>query len=204
MGWSGWQYRRSCPSIALFPIEYHGGLLSPTLDKPSSTFCFFAAIIRLMVGEITNTRLSLAAPEIVKAKVAVIDVVDNVPSILVLTRSIHEDTRIGEGDWPGGKLEPGEEPYTGLIRETGQEVPRATLYNITKLAVRSRTKNGEQVTSHLYAANATLPSGPIELSIEHSGAEWVPLDEFPQVPIPNKYKRAVASESGRLVIEALL
>ena len=160
-------------------------------------------MIKLMSGERTKIDAPTEVEKREKAKVAIVRVIDNVPSILVLTRSEHEDTREGGGDWAGGSLEDGEKPLEGLEREVGEELPGVTLNNITKLTVRRKMRDGVNVVSHLFAATAELPPDGIELSAEHDAYAWVPFDEFPDVDIPKKYRKAVASESGRVVLDGL-
>jgi 8-oxo-dGTP diphosphatase len=157
-----------------------------------------------MSGKETKIATDAEMDKIIKAKVAIVALIDRVPSILVLTRSELEDTRAGEGDWPGGKADPGEEPEKALDREVGEELPGVRLRGVRKLTVRHKiNEDGVPVESHLFAAQAELPSGGIKLSDEHDDYDWVPFDEFPNVDIPKKYRRAVASESGRLVLDEL-
>lgn len=157
-----------------------------------------------MSGEKTKTSAVVDVEKKEKAKVAIVAVIDNTPSILVLTRSQLEDTRVGEGDWAGGSVDDGEKPVEALKREVEQEeLPGVTLGNITELTVRRKMRDGVRVISHLFAATAELPPDGIELSVEHDAYDWVPFDEFPNTDIPNKYRKAVASESGRLVLDEL-
>jgi len=160
-------------------------------------------MIKLMISEKTKTDTFVEIEKRVKAKVAIVSIINNVPSILVLTRSEIEDTRVGGGDWAGGSLEDGEKPVEGLVREVREELPGVTLQNITKITVRRKMRDGARIVSHLFAATAELPPDGIELSTEHDAYAWVPFDEFPDVDIPNKYRKAVASESGRMVLDGL-
>lgn len=160
-------------------------------------------MIALMSGERVNTVTAVEKRE--KAKVAIVGLIDSVPSILVLTRSGTMDVRPGGGDWAGGELKPGETPRRAMKREGGEELPGIILKDITKLTAEpiSKTRDGVLVVSHLFAATAQLPPGGITLSDEHSGYDWVPFDEFPSVDIPNKYKKAATSEPGRLILDRL-
>jgi 8-oxo-dGTP pyrophosphatase MutT (NUDIX family) len=160
-------------------------------------------MIKSMSGEKTKIDTLTEVEQKEKAKVAIVRVINNMPSILVLTRSELEDTRVGQGDWAGGSLDDGEKPVEGLVREVGEELPGVELQNITKLTVRRKMRDGVRVVSHLYAATAELPPDGIELSAEHDAYAWIPFDEFPDVDIPNKYRKAVASESGRMVLDEL-
>jgi len=131
--------------------------------------------------------------EIVSVEKSKVAVVNTEGEILVLTRSQEEDTRPGGLDWPGGKLDPGEtNPLSALIREVGEELPGSQLHNIRPLDVRRKIKAGTLFTSHLFAAIAQFSPEGIELSFEHSDHAWVPRDNFPDLDIPNKYKKAVA------------
>jgi 8-oxo-dGTP pyrophosphatase MutT (NUDIX family) len=156
-----------------------------------------------LMGLVETKNIFDAEPPEEKAKAAIVGVVNGKVSILNLIRSMHEDTRVGEGDWVGGTLDPGEMPIDGLIREAGQELPGASLQYITELTTRKKIRQGLRMASHLFAAIAKFPDSGIGLSEEHSDYEWVPLDEYPGIDIPNKYKEAVASPSGLPVIKGL-
>jgi ADP-ribose pyrophosphatase YjhB (NUDIX family) len=141
-----------------------------------------------------------------KAKVGILGYVNQRPSVLLLTRSIHEDTRPGEHDWAGGKLDPGELPIDGLMRETEvEELPEVVLRYVTDLKTRDKTKeDGIRAISRLFIALAEFPSDRIERSSEHSEAEWWPLDKLGDSTLPNKYQAGLASPSGLIAVEGLM
>jgi hypothetical protein len=129
---------------------------------------------------------------VIKGKVAVIN---GLREILTLTRSEYEDTRQGESDWPGGKLdsERGDtNPLEAAINDAAEELPGTILCNVTRLYMIGRPKDGEFVESHLYVATAILPEDGLVLSREHSAAVWLPESEYPDLNIPKKYKDAIA------------
>lgn len=141
-----------------------------------------------------------------KAKVGILGYVNQRPSVLLLTRSIYEDTRPGQHDWAGGKLDPGEAPIDALMRETEvEELPGVVLRYVTDLKTRDKTKvDGIRVISHLFIALAEFPTGRIQRSREHSEDAWWPLDELDRSTLPNKYQTALASRSGPIEVEGLM
>ena len=139
-----------------------------------------------------------------KAKVAVIGVVDKKPAVLLLRRSPIEDTRIGGDDWPGGTVEPPEMPIDTVLRETGIEVPGLTLHHITELTQQSKRRHGQRIITHLFAAAGEFPPGEIQVSDEHDCGEQVLLEELPDRNMPQKYRDALTSPQGMLVVRSLV
>ena len=126
------------------------------------------------------------------------------PSVYLPIRSMIEDTRRRGRDWFGGTLEPIEMPVDGLIRDGGQELQGVRLDLITELGVVKKRRDGIRIASHLFAAIAEPSSGVATLSDEHSGGDWVPLDEIHAVEtLPQKYKDALTSRAGTLIIQGL-
>lgn len=81
----------------------------------------------------------------------------------------------------GGKLEPGEDPYTACVREvkeeTGLDVPSPQLCAIFTISVRS--------TGHLWVLflfTADSPGGTLVAS-EEGDVDWVALDRLHTLPV---------------------
>lgn len=135
------------------------------------------------------------------AKVAIIGMNGDVPSVLLLTRSNAQQARKKGGDLPGGRLE-GRDPLTALLDEVNQELGSVALRHVTKIGVLETVGDDERVISHFYAAVADIPEGGIMLSHEHTQSDWHPLDQFSDANIPKKYRMAAISEAGRLAMHA--
>jgi 8-oxo-dGTP pyrophosphatase MutT (NUDIX family) len=122
--------------------------------------------------------------EIESAKTAI---VNSSGEILVLRRTRLQKHRRGGLDWPGGKINTNklEFPEAAAWRETIEETGLVLdcLHYLGEYRGRYRT-------SHFFAAVLPSPSH-IHLSREHSAFEWVPIESYPQLPLPAKYIRAV-------------
>jgi len=99
--------------------------------------------------------------------------------ILIIKRSEKTKAYPGYWDFPGGKLEHGEKPEEGLVREVKEE---------TNLEI----KVGEPLFSYLESKNAfayivvyncKFLSGEIKLSHEHSEYKWVTKKELKELLI---------------------
>lgn len=153
--------------------------------------------------------MGLEIPQREKIKVAI---VNDRGEILTLTRSEHEDTRPGERDWPGGKVDShpdGRRESLGgtLFREaTIEEIPGTTLHNVTALAVKSEIEDGAFKTTYLVAATATFPEegiilGPTNGVPEHIDGVWLAQADYEGLAIPNKYAKAV--KNGGQILDRL-
>ena len=105
--------------------------------------------------------------------------------ILIVKRSEKTKSYPGHWDFPGGKLEHGEEPEEGLVREVKEE---------TSLAI----KVGEPLFSYLESKTAfayivvykcNLLGGEIKLSHEHSEYKWVTKSELKELLIEPYLKK---------------
>lgn len=119
--------------------------------------------------------------------------------ILVLTRSLKRQYRPGGLDWPGGGLEKGELALEAAVRE---------IYEETGLVVGSLIAlSNDEPRRHLFAALEPNPPEVIMTSHEHSMGIWVPLPEFLDLEIPDKYKLVVQNNLpvfDRLIQGAML
>ncbi len=95
---------------------------------------------------------------------------------LTLRRSETAPSRALGWDLPGGELDFGEDPETGIIREireeTGLEINNLKIFD----AVSSVTERGEFWTTICYTAEPKTED--IVLSYEHDDSKWVTPDEF--------------------------
>lgn len=96
---------------------------------------------------------------------------------LLIRRSNHNQSFIGCWEWPGGKVDPGEDFAGAVLREVCEEtaldieitgLAGATQFEIPKLKV------------VLLCMESRLLGGAIKLSEEHDDSAWVPLNELSQ------------------------
>ena len=79
-------------------------------------------------------------------------------------------------EFPGGDLEPGEDPNDAAVREVFEE---SGLRIASPVLLRTWTyhgRHGEQIASYAYAADA--PIGDVRLSGEHSAFKWMSVDAY--------------------------
>lgn len=100
--------------------------------------------------------------------------------LLILRRSLQDERRPGEPDFPGGEVEPGETYADAARRETRQEagidlggVALTPLCEITKLE--TREAGTVAVTQVLF--HALVESHELEIGDEHIGGNWYPPEE---------------------------
>lgn len=112
----------------------------------------------------------------------------------ILLAQLSDKVAFGTGTWtlPGGGIEPGEEPATGLRREvweeTGQHLGEIELVDLATMRWTGRAPEGRwedyQVVRLIY--RASVPE-PVDLVVHDAdgttaAAAWVPLAELGQVP----------------------
>ena len=104
---------------------------------------------------------------------------------LVLKRSPDRHTYPNHWDFPGGKLEHGEDPDKGLVREVSEE-SGLKVDVIKPIFTFSEVVNNEHVFFVVYEYE--LVSGEIKLSEEHSEFRWTNREEILQHPLENYLK----------------
>ncbi len=102
--------------------------------------------------------------------------------LLLLKRRPNDVHKPGAWDIPGGRLEPGENPYSGLLRETKEETS-LEIEIMMPLDVHHFTRDdGQRITLMIFLCR--LKSGEVKLSEEHTEYKWMdlsdPKDDFPQ------------------------
>jgi len=103
-------------------------------------------------------------------------------SALLIKRRPTDVHKPSQWDIPGGRLEKGEDPYTGLRREAREEVGMDIII-IAPVAVQHFTReDGQQIALTIFLC--TTDAKDIELSEEHTEYKWQatdePLDVFPE------------------------
>jgi len=94
---------------------------------------------------------------------------------LLLRRSAHDRYFAGKWEWPGGKVEPGEDFATAVLRETREETSLDV--EITSLAGATQFEMADVQVIILYL-EARITGGNLRLSVEHDDFTWAPLPEL--------------------------
>lgn len=98
--------------------------------------------------------------------------------ILVLTRSNTDHRRPGGLDFPGGKIDPGEDILAGAVREIQEEAGLTVDPNdLTVLFANTSAPDDEGVVVTRLFCAAQVHDPDITLSFEHSDYKWVSLQE---------------------------
>lgn len=100
--------------------------------------------------------------------------------LLILRNSFFDPNRPGEPDFPGGRLEPGENPYTGLQREIIEELgPKLaeTFYIGRPVDINHFERADGQTVTMMFFECFLGRDEEVVLSAEHSSYEWVPLKD---------------------------
>jgi 8-oxo-dGTP diphosphatase len=102
--------------------------------------------------------------------------------VLLLRRSMHDDKRPGELDFPGGGVEIGEDVTVAMVREVHEEVGLVINQAEAKIFyAHTDVVGGESITRLVFYIRVDKPQ--IVLSFEHSEYRWVNAEkvsaEFP-------------------------
>jgi 8-oxo-dGTP diphosphatase len=109
---------------------------------------------------------------------------------LLVRRSAANHNFVGRWEWPGGKLDPGEDFAAGLRREvreeSGLEIELTHLAGATQFEMPA-------ANVILLCLNARPLSTAVRLSVEHDDFAWMPLSELPQWNILEAMKPVLKS-----------
>jgi len=100
---------------------------------------------------------------------------------LLVRRSAHNHNFIGLWEWPGGKVDPGEDFATGLQREAAEET--GLTIELTGL-VGTTAFEMPKINVVILCMEARLIGGTVKLGDEHDAFAWVPLSDLPRYQYP--------------------
>lgn len=102
-------------------------------------------------------------------------ILDESGRCLLIRRSAHNKNFVGCWEWPGGKVDPGEDFAAGLHREVAEET--GLTVELTGLAGATSFEM-PKVNVVVLCMESRLISGNVKLSEEHDAFVWVPLTEL--------------------------
>ncbi len=102
-------------------------------------------------------------------------IVNEQGKLLMVRRSKHDSQTPGVWEIPGGRLEPGEDPFKGLKRETLEETG-LDIEILNPLRIHHFTRDdGQKITLISFLCRPL--SGSIILSDEHSVCKWSSIED---------------------------
>ena len=123
----------------------------------------------------------------------------NYDEILVLKNSFDDPNRPGQPDYPGGRLELGENPYTGLkrelIEELGPEFAETVKIGRPIDIAHFERADGQTVTMMFFECWIN-GNAEIKISPEHAAYEWVKLEKFEETLGGEHYTEQSIIQSG--------
>jgi 8-oxo-dGTP diphosphatase len=117
-------------------------------------------------------------------------ILDQGKRCLLVRRSAANRNFVGFWEWPGGKVDPGEDFATALHREVREEC--GLEIEFTGLAGASEFEM-PAARVVLICLTARLAGGELRLSHEHNASDWVQLEELAQRQILEQMKPALKS-----------
>ena len=108
-------------------------------------------------------------------------IVDESGRWLLIRRSAHNRHFVGCWEWPGGKVDPGEDFAVAVVRETREETGLEVA--ITGLAG-ATSFDMPAVHVVLLCMIARVAGGALALSDEHDAAEWFAPSALPRLNLP--------------------
>lgn len=107
--------------------------------------------------------------------------------ILLLRRSA-KTPRPGGWDFPGGGLDKGEEPVSGIVREIREETGLEAS-DIKPVQITSHMEGENYVVLIWYRGGAS--SSDVELSDEHDACSWLTIKKALLMDIPERMKTVI-------------
>lgn len=113
---------------------------------------------------------------------------------LLIRRSPHNRSFVGQWEWPGGKVDPGEDFADAVVREakeeTGLDVELTGFLGATSF---------EMARLHvvLVCFEARAIGGAVRLSEEHDAADWVPWARLAEFPLAESVRDFMLEQARR-------
>ena len=105
---------------------------------------------------------------------------DDAGRFLLIRRSAANASSVGCWEWPGGKMDPGEDFVKAVLRETREE----TGLDVEVVGLAGATAfETSKVNVVLLCMEARVVGGSIALSDEHDAVDWVPPGELASRPL---------------------
>jgi len=121
-------------------------------------------------------------------------IVDAEGRCLLVRRSFANARFAGCWEWPGGKVDPGEDFASAVVRETREETGLDV--EITGLAGATAFEM-PKVHVVLLCMEARITGGTLALSEEHDAAEWVPLANLVLCNLPAQHRDFMLAYAAR-------
>lgn len=99
--------------------------------------------------------------------------------VLLLTRSKTDNNRPGQLDYPGGKVDPGEDAAEGASREIREEIGITVKPQDLRLFY-AQTEMADDISVTRLVYWVQLQSPRIQLSHEHDAFHWTPAQQAAQ------------------------
>lgn len=104
---------------------------------------------------------------------------------LLIRRSSHNRNFVGCWEWPGGKVDTGEDFAAAVLREareeTGFDIEITGLAGVTQFEM-------PKVNVVLLCMEARVQGGSMQLSKEHNDATWTALNDLPNFALQPQIK----------------
>jgi 8-oxo-dGTP diphosphatase len=115
---------------------------------------------------------------------------------LLIRRSAANKSFVGQWEWPGGKVDPGEDFVTALHRELAEE----TGLTVALTGFAGATSfDMPQTHVVVLCMDAAQTAGEIRLSEEHDAAEWVSLADLVNWKLPEHMRDFMLQYAERKV-----
>jgi 8-oxo-dGTP diphosphatase len=112
-------------------------------------------------------------------------ILDEQRRCLLIRRSSYNRSFVGCWEWPGGKVDVGEDFAVAVAREAREETTLEI--EVTGLAGATQFEM-PKVNVALLCMEARLTGGQLQLSVEHDEAAWVLLSELSQRKLPDQIR----------------
>lgn len=113
---------------------------------------------------------------------------------LLIRRSPANANFAGQWEWPGGKVDPGEDFATALLRELAEETGLAVALTAFAGATSFEMPKKRVI---MVCMEARTTGGELALSDEHDAAAWVPFADFPGRPLTEPVRAFMLEYAAR-------